>query len=408
MALETPAHSPFRPAISRGPSCGPGAYVLAAAFAGVLVAACFGAPAAIAQEALKVGEERPYFLATPAAYPAGSPDRPATWTRTIVSPGATFLRVHLSELDLPAGDYLTLASPDGKEAFTYRGRGPHGTGELWSFLIGSDTAIVSLHSGPLRVEGHHGVTIDRIAYGIGPLEGLSSPAKAICGTDGRENAVCHPEVNVRPIARLAFQRDGWTLFCTGFLVAGSNPNTMITNSHCFKTQAEVDTVEATFNYQARRCAPSALAPSRRYAGGTFLRTSPVTRLDYTLFTLEGNPEATWGEYTATRKRPRVGTALDFPQHSMGRAKQIAYWQDAAHTRRCTVATVDATYETAPASQMGYGCDAEVGSSGSPILDPSNGRVLGINHFGDVAGACLNAATQMRNICGNAGALLHCN
>lgn len=375
-----------------------------------------GSSAARSQGSLKIGEELPYRAATPVAYPIGGPERPVAWSETIVSPetiispGANFLRVHFSEFDLPAGDYLTLASPDGTNAWTYRGRGPRGTGEFWTFALESDTAVVELHSGSSGKErgGRHGVAIDRIARGTVSLdEGSSQLEKAICGTDGRENVACHPEVNVRPVARVAFQRAGQTLLCTGWLVAGSNPNTMMTNSHCFKSQAEVETVEARFNYQTKRCAPSSIAPAKSYAGRTFLKTSPLERLDYTLFTLAGNPEATWGEYTATKKAPRVGMAINFPQHSKGRVKQIAYWQDAAHTRRCTVATVNATYETAPRSQMGYGCDSEVASSGSPILDAATGQVIGINHLGDVAGACLNAATQMRNICAHAGALLSC-
>ncbi len=369
-----------------------------------------GSATAWAQGSLKIGEELPYRASTPADYPAGGPDRPVAWSETIVSPGASFLRVHFSEFDLPAGDYLTLASPDGTEVWKYAGKGPRGTGEFWTFMVESDSAVVELHSGlPGKGNGgRYGVAIDRIAHGTMPLDGDLTPVKAICGTDGRENAVCHPEVNVRPVARLAFQRDGWTLLCTGWLVAGANPNTMMTNSHCFASQAGVETVEARFNYQTKRCAPSSIAAARSYAGLTFLKTSPVSRLDYTLFTLTGNPEATWGEYTATKKSPRVGMPINFPQHSKGRVKQISYWQDAAHTRRCTVATVNSTYEnTTPGSQMGFGCDSEVGSSGSPILDAATGQVIGINHLGDVAGACLNAATQMRNICAHAGALLSC-
>ncbi len=73
----------------------------------------------------------------------------------------------------------------------------------------------------------------------------------------------------------------------------------------------MESVEARFNYQTRRCAPSSIAPAKSYAGLTFLKTSPRKRLDYALFTLAGNPEATWGEYTATQKTPRVGMAISF-------------------------------------------------------------------------------------------------
>jgi V8-like Glu-specific endopeptidase len=387
-------------------------YLRSAAQIITLIAAALawtGSATVWAQGTIKIGEELPYRAATPADYPVGGPDRPIAWSETIVSPGATFLRVHFSEFDLPAGDYLTLASPDNGKVWTYRGQGPRGTGEFWSFSVDSDTVLTELHSGPpgKGSQGSHGVAIDRIAHGTEPLDEDATLEKSICGTDGRENAACHPEINVRPVARIVFQRDGATLLCTGWLIAGANANTMITNSHCFSNQAGVATVEARFNYQTKRCAPSSIAPTRSYAGLTFLKTNPVSRLDYTLFTLAGNPEATWAEYTATKKTPTVGMAINFPQHSKGRLKQIAYWQDAAHTRRCTVATVNATYDSAPASQMGYGCDSEVGSSGSPILDAATGQVIGINHFGDVAGACLNAATQMKNICANAGGLLSC-
>jgi len=53
-----------------------------------------------AQGTIKIGEELPYRAATPADYPVGGPDRPVAWSETIVSPGATFLRVHFSGFDL--------------------------------------------------------------------------------------------------------------------------------------------------------------------------------------------------------------------------------------------------------------------------------------------------------------------
>ena len=47
-------------------------------------------------------------------------------------------------------------------------------------------------------------------------------------------------------------------------------------------------------------------------------------------------------------------------------------------------------------------------SGSPVLDAGTGRVIGIHHFGGVSSnPCLNSATQMKNICPDAGALLSC-
>jgi V8-like Glu-specific endopeptidase len=362
-----------------------------------------------AQGRIKVGEELPYRVTSPAVYPLGGPGRPAAWSETVVSPGATFLRIHFQKLNLPDGDFLTVSSPDGSDYWTYTGKGPRGTGEFWSFVVESDTAIVELHSGSqVKARGRYGVAIDRIAHGTLPVyEDGTIVEKVICGTDGKENVACHTDVNTRPVARLSFQSGGSSFLCTGWLVAGANANTMITNNHCFTTQSEVNTVQARFNYQTTTCTGTTQATATTYAGGTFLRTN--ASLDYTLFTLQGNPEATWGEYVATSKTPLVGGSLNFPQHPGGRLKQIAYWKDSAHTQRCNVSTVNATYGgSATGSQMGYSCDTEGGSSGSPVIDASTGRVIGLHHFGGVSSSsCLNSATQMKNVCANAGSLLSC-
>jgi V8-like Glu-specific endopeptidase len=378
--------------------------------AGVALALAGAVAPAQAMGRVKVGDELAYSASTPRAYPQGGPERPVSWSETVVSPGATFLRIHFSRFNLPDGDYLTISSPDGTDFWTYSGKGPRGTGEFWAFIVEADSAQVELHSSARPVKAaRFGVAIDRIAHGTAPInEDGSFIQKVICGTDGKESVTCHTAVNTRPVARLSFQSGGSSFLCTGWLVAGSNNSTMMTNNHCFTTQAEVNTVQARFNYQATACGGSTSATTTTYAGGTFLKTNAVSSLDYTLFTLQGNPEATWGEYTATSKSPTVGLVLNFPQHPAGRLKEIAYWKDSAHTLRCDVSTINQTYGgSAAGTQMGYSCDTEGGSSGSPVLDAGTGRVIGIHHFGGVATSCLNSATQMKHICSNAGSLLTC-
>ena len=218
---------------------------------------------------------------------------------------------------------------------------------------------------------------------------------------------CYASINTRPVARLSFQSGGSSYVCTGWLVRGSNANTMLTNNHCFDTQSETSTVQARFNYQRSTCTGTTNATASNYSGGTLLRTN--ASLDYTLFTLQGNPEATWGEYVPTSKQPSTGLAINFPQHPGGGLKRVGYWENSAHTTRCTVSTVNATYGgAASGSQMGYGCDSEGGSSGSPIMDGGTGRIIGLHHFGGVTSSpCRNAATQMRQVCSHAGSLLTC-
>ena len=359
---------------------------------------------------VKVGDELPYAAATPAVYPTGAAHRPVVWSETVISPGAEFLRIHFKRFNLPDGDYLTISSPDGADFWTYTGKGPRGTGELWSFSVDGDTAVLELHSGNRIEKGRarrYGLTVDRIAHGTVPLNEEGPIAKVICGTDGKENAACYSgSINTNPVARLSFQSGGSSFVCTGWLVAGSNSSTLITNNHCVDNQTEVSTVQARFNYQTTTCGGTTVASFTTYAGGTFLRTS--SSLDYTLLTLQGNPEATWGEYTATTKTPTAGLLLNFPQHPGGTVKKISFWKDTAHTLRCNVNAVGGSYGYATGSQVDYSCDTEGGSSGSPVMDAGTGRIIAIHHLGGVGGGtCLNAATMMKNVCPNAGALLSC-
>ena len=374
--------------------------------------ALLGMVAPAQAQRVKIGEERSYEAATPSVYPRGAAHRPVVWSETIVSSGATFLRVHFDRLNLPDGDYVTVSSPDSDEFWTYTGRGPNGTGEFWSFAVESDTAVVELHAGPRRFgkakASFYGLSVDRIAHGTKPYWGDDGPeTQILCGTNGMKNAVCYTSINTRPVARLSFQSGGSSYVCTGWLVAGSNSSTLLTNNHCFDTQSETNTVQARFNYQTTTCSGSTTASYTTYNGGTFLKTSSA--LDYTLITLQGNPEATWGEYTATTKTPGVGMYINFPQHPGGGLKKVAYWKDSAGTLRCDVAGANVSISGySSSSQMTYSCDSEGGSSGSPIMDAGTGRIIGLHHLGGVGGSsCLNSATQMKNVCANAGSLLSC-
>jgi V8-like Glu-specific endopeptidase len=311
-------------------------------------------------------------------------------------------------MKLAEGDYVSVSSPGGAQYWTYSDRGLRGTGEFWSFAVDGDTALVELHAGETQ---DYGYRIDRIAHGTQSFAGPEEPVvEVVCGTDGREDVACHPTINVDPVARLLFQSGGGSFLCTGWLVDGANNSTLFTNNHCFSTQTEVNTLQARFDFQKTTCGGTMNTPGQNFAGGTFLKTNPVGGgLDYTLCTLLGNPEATWGEYIATRKRVNVGQLIYFPQHPGGQPKKIGFWEDAAHTIRCKVDTVKQTYGgSAPNSQIGYGCDSEGGSSGSPILDANTLHAIGIHHFGGVSGnPCLNSGTWMNRICENAGNLLNC-
>ncbi|WP_437769195.1 serine protease [Sorangium sp. So ce281] len=219
------------------------------------------------------------------------------------------------------------------------------------------------------------------------------------------------------MARLSFVRDGGVYLCTGWLIATGDARntTLITNNHCISTQEEANTLEARFGYQRPICGDPMVAAGVSVGGGSLLKTNSRTRtrsrggLDYTLIGLPGNPQATWGALTPTTKAPSVGDEIYFLQHPGGRPKEVGYWKDAAHTLPCVVNAIDQTYSgTVTSSQIGYSCDSEGGSSGSPIIDAGSGKVIGLHHLANVSWfTCRNGGTEMSAICADAGALIRC-
>ena len=385
---------------------------------GALIALLAIAGTANAQAPLKVGDVRPYNAESPHPYPAGNANRPVVWTDSVVSHGAEFLRIRFRGFALAEGDYVTVSNPNGSNYWTYTGRGPKGTGDFWSFSVKGDTAIVKVHAGPRNANGYR---IDAIGHGTGRGGPTSAEPEVVCGTDGREDIACRSSevgAHEQAVAQLLFVSGAFQYTCTGWLVDGSQSNTLITNNHCISKQSEVDTLQATFNYQATSCNSSTTAATDAFAGGALLITNNVDRrgskggLDYTLLTLDGNPEATWQELTPTTTPVSVGDLIWFIQHPGGRLKEIGYYEDAAESSRCDIHTVNETYgRSAQGSQIGYECDSEGGSSGSPILlddSSDNGYVIALHHFGNVENTCLNSGTSMVDICADAGALLNCN
>ena len=339
------------------------------------------------------------------------------WTQTYSFPGATFLRLHFKGFNLAAGDRLVVSSPDGSQAWEYAGKGSNNNGDFWSFAVtGSEvTLALSAPSGKST-----GFRIVEVGYGTVDLEPSQPMIDSIIVDDGREDVVCHMDEAVintaqKAVARLLFTVKKTQYLCTGELIRGSNANTLITNAHCIADQATTSTLEARFNYQYTTCGGSTLATTTSFAGGTFLKTNAerysrrkptTTGLDYTLLTLQGTPEATFGELIPTTVVGSVGTFINFIQHGAGLPKQIGYWEDADHLSRCDIHEINMTYGSSyPNSQTGYACDSEGGSSGSAITRASDGKVIALHHYGLTT---LNGATMMSLICSNAGSLLTCD
>ena len=346
------------------------------------------------------------------------------WTQTYSFTGAEFVRLHFKAFHLAEGDKLVVSSPDGTQAWEYTGKGSNGDGDFWSFAInGADvTVTLSAPSGK-----SYGFQIVQVVYGSVPLEASKPLPGGIIGTIGAENVACHLDDPViaatqKPVAIIYVLWGEHLEQATGFLVRGSEQNMLLTASHVAYTQDVINTMEARFNYQYTDCEGTTLNMTTSYAGGELLTTNfyvyiepraGETGLDYTLLTLrskdQGSPERLFGELIpAANAYYQIGDPINIIQHPAGLPKMMGYWEDAEHTIRCKIDARDETYCWGyPNSNIGFSCDIAGGASGSPVMDPSNGYVLGVIHYDAEDTGTFNAAVMMSMVCANAGDWLKC-
>ncbi len=364
----------------------------------------------LAQEPLNVGFVAPYSSESPHPYPAASAERQVVWEEMVVFSGAKFLRVHFVNLLLASGDYLTVSNPDGSQIWTYTGRGPQDNGDVWASAIDGEEAVVHIYGGS---SPGYGYRIDAVGHGTVDLNYPGAPPPLVCGSDGRENVICHvpgPDTTFAdsegPVARLSFVSFGRLEVCTGWLIRATRDNTLITNNHCISAQTQVDSLDATFNFQTVNCDGSGGYPERLTVRGNTLLDHNAN-LDYALLTLRGNAQATYGVVIGTTKAVAVGDVIWIPQHPRGGPKKVGWFEDAEHTIRCTVmGTMN--------DSITYTCDTDQGSSGAPVEIAANGHAIGLHSRatpGATGGAppvCPNIGYRLSAICArDAGANLNC-
>ncbi|MEH1029617.1 serine protease [Micromonospora profundi] len=315
-------------------------------------------------------------------------DRRDQRTQIIRHPGATYIKVHFSALRLGPSDYVTVSSPDGRESYRYDSHLSTSSGSpyttdgqpgFWAMSVDGDTAVVTLHSsGPSRGTT---ATIDRFWRGYDPTEITQHnfSTLSVCSTDARRDAVCyqssHPTefARGRAVARLLISGGG---MCTTWRVG--NTNRMLTNKHCFSTQAAVSGSEMQFNYQCATCGGANPGAGTKVSGATLYKVSSggSSQLDYALFSVNNFASIqTFGTLYLATSATTTGTRIYIPGHGDGSPKRLSIYEDTQGGATCTVK--NANYNT---YNISYSCDTSGGNSGSPVLNASH-RVIALHHLG---------------------------
>jgi hypothetical protein len=346
---------------------------------------------------LRVGEVVATAIRSPHPYPDAAGERQVVWSHTLRHPGAAFLKIRFARFavagsvvdGVPAGDFVVVRTPDGREREVLAGTRRE---DFWSRSLPGDTAIIELHADAER--NARGVEIDAYGWGEIPL----SP-RSICGVD-ESTGVCEATSAERirladAVARILVVSDcGGIFVCTGFLV--SPDGLFVTNAHCANSDRESRSMEVWFNYTqpfeeprepdcslAERPNPDVFHAERLVLADCALDVA-VHQLDREQ---NGNPASVYGFLRPSARVPQAGEPVWAPQHPSGLPKRIA------ETGIVSLAVAGGTdycsdrpscdgggAPTGEATEFGHTIDTGPGSSGAPILD-EQGRAIGLHHAG---------------------------
>lgn len=295
---------------------------------------------------------------------------------TINRPGAAYIQPFFAAIDLAPGDTVTVSMADGSQAKIYTAA----DAGQWAFPVDGDTVVIQINAADPDAAGYAGVEITQ--YGQGRTE--QEVAQTVCGTNDLKDVICSAsafptEYGLRqPVARLLYTSGGSQYVCTAWRVTSGN--FMLTNEHCLPNQAVLNTAVLRFNYQRASCGGGINEHYLEVRPGSLLMTNAT--YDVALFTLHPDDFVhvrPYGYLELDTREPRINETILIPQHPAGQPKQFGI-SSAQDGGRCKInaASLDG-YATG--SDLGYTCDTQGGSSGSPIIALSSLKVIGLHHLG---------------------------
>jgi len=338
-----------------------------------------------------------------------------TWTFALNVPGATALRLHITDLNLPQGAelYVYNAATRQAQAFgPYTGKGPNRNGDLYTHTVFGEQLFLQLVQGTagpvpsfkidsVGVMGQRFLAPRYNPQGAFPPDAgyLAAALSNLCSfnADCIENAACTSSSAVndakQAVASILFQSGGGYYICTGGLIAHNGDTNVVpyflTAHHCIGSGNEASSVETYFDYTTTCNSPDCTQPynnTGETVGSTLLATGSSS--DYSLLQLSSTPVTADGVtaylgWSAT-DISNTTTALYRISHPQG-APQAYSEQSVAPSRP--------TCRTLPRGDFLYSADTlggtEGGSSGSPVVNGS-GQIVG-----QLYGAC---GTNLNDVC----------
>ena len=325
----------------------------------------------------------------PAKFAGGAllapPSGGLVWGAELRVSGSQRLRLHLSGVRLPAGTRLWVYSEDDREEVPFEADAVTSGGEIWSPSVAGPAVRFEVRL-PEGFSAGSGFTIDQVlelfaldADGTPRLaaDDVQTKADSSCLQDAAcfgTSSLASMDVYKRAVARLQFVEGGAGFLCSGGLMNDTDNSTtipyLLTAHHCIGSQTVASTLEAVFDYIAPSCSGAApdIATLPRTEGATLLATS--SNSDFTFLRLASLPPGR-GLLGSTNEPVTNGTPLHRLSHPLARSQHYSVTTLAASGPECTgVPRPNFLY-----SQRQLG-GILGGSSGSPVVRGSDGRVVG--------------------------------
>jgi hypothetical protein len=353
---------------------------------------------------IQIGEEVLEIYET--AHPYAGTGR--IWEKTFHWPNASYIKIHFADFDLATGDYVEVSSPDGTYTYRYTGKGKVVRGgaavlsTFWATYIPGDTAVVRLYA--TNAEGAYGFTIDKWARGYEPEavdQLFDIDQEAICGSDDKRWAPCYTGTIYQKSKTVTRLHIGGTGACTGWLL-GSEGHIM-TNNHCIATQSGADNTDYEFMGEGATCTTNcsgwmSCPGTIEASSGTLVKTD--WSLDYSLILLPTNVTSKYGYLQFRNALPSLDERIYIPQHPGAKGKQIAVDSD-TDGPLCKIYSTNEPACFGGPGDIGYYCDTEGGSSGSPVLGYADNLVVALHHCAN----CPNRGVPIPSIISDLGSAL---
>lgn len=337
-----------------------------------------------------------------ADYAITQPCQAQKWT--ITQKKASSIALQFSSVSLPQGDALVAVAQNGVEV-------PVATdgGETTTSAVPGSTISLEYRPSPSCSASAASFSLDSLV-----LRYTTVAKEAVCGVNTMQNVKCFANSTLAEDAKMyqlskavlrtqRVREDGKIVVCTAWL--WGNKGHLVTNNHCFSSQAMVDAAQFDFGVEASSCAakcqPGSCPITRSVKGKAnvkFIASDPTLDIALLQITSSAASEvvSTFGYLRILFGMPTVGEEIYIPQHPGGGARQIAKTDDDSNKSIATIKAVNAAVDvdsTTYTGLIGYSADTESGSSGSPVISRSSNLVVGLHRIG----YCNNAATPSKSL-----------